>query len=312
MPRDLHELPKLRDSLSYIYVEKAIVERDENAIVLIREGERVAVPISSVTVLLLGPGTSITHAAVRIIAQSGCLAVWCGENGLRFYASGTGETRSSERLLRQAALCMDENAHMEVVRRMYDMRFPGIQTQDMSLRQIRGLEGVRVRETYKRLSKTYGIEWHGRQFSKEKWDDTDPVNVALSMANVCLYGICHAAIVSLGYSPALGFIHTGLQTSFVYDIADLYKMETSVPAAFEAAAHPPQGDFLRGVRVLCRQKIRQARVLKRIAEDLEKLFDVPVAHSQIDAENEENYLWEDVTELVRGGQNFARGDMDGG
>lgn len=306
MPRDFHELPKLRDSLSYIYVEKAIVERDENAIVLIRAGERVAVPISSVTVLLLGPGTSVTHAAIRVIAESGCLAVWCGENGLRYYASGIGETRSSEHLLRQAALCMNDDTHMEVVRRMYAMRFPGIRTDGMTLRQIRGLEGVRVRETYKQLSKAYGVSWQGRKFSKEQWDDTDPVNAALSMANVCLYGLCHAAIVSLGYSPALGFIHTGLQTSFVYDIADLYKMETSVPAAFESAARPAQDDFMRGVRMLTRKKIREAKILKRISEDLTAMFDMPIPHTEIEEDNEENYLWEDATEMIRGGVNFAR------
>ena len=123
LPRDLHELPKLRDSLSYIYIEKAIIERDNNAIVFIRENERIPVPISAVTVLMLGPGTSITHAAIKIICDSGCMAVWCGE-GNPLLCFWNGETRSSSNLLRQAKYCMDELKHLEVVRRLYYLRFP--------------------------------------------------------------------------------------------------------------------------------------------------------------------------------------------
>lgn len=124
MPRDLHELSRLSDSLSYLYIEKAVVERDLNSIVILRGNERIPVPISALTVLMLGPGTHITHAAMRIAAESGCMVIWCGEGALRFYGYGMGETRSAERLMRQAECCMDEEKHLEVVRRMFALRFP--------------------------------------------------------------------------------------------------------------------------------------------------------------------------------------------
>ena len=107
MNNDLQALPKLRDSISYIYLEHVIIEQVDSSIVAIQRDGRIPIPVSSVTCLMLGPGTSITHAAIKVAADNGCCIIWCGENGLHFYASGMGETRSAENLLRQAALCMD-------------------------------------------------------------------------------------------------------------------------------------------------------------------------------------------------------------
>ncbi len=126
MPKDLHELPKLRDSISYLYIEHAVIEQDDSSIIVIREDGKIPIPVAMSTCLLLGPGTSITHAAVKAAAENGCLIAWCGEQAARFYASGMGETRSAENLLLQAKLCMDPAAHLAVVRRMYEIRFPAV------------------------------------------------------------------------------------------------------------------------------------------------------------------------------------------
>lgn len=304
MPQDLRILPKLRDSLSYLYFDKAIIERDNNAIVVLRKGERIPVPIASLTVLMLGPGTNITHAAMKVIAENGCMVVWCGEGAERFYGYGMGETRSSERLMRQAKCFADDTLHMQVVRRMYSLRFEGISTEDMTLQQIRGMEGVRVREFYKLFAKKYRVRWNGRNYKEDEWDASDDLNRALSAANACLYGLCNAAIVSLGYSPGLGFVHTGKMMSFVYDVADLYKAETTIPAAFEAVSQPRTDGIEVAVRKLCRTKLREKRVLKRIADDLAFIF-------QEEAEDDPNQkrpclLWDEDSE-VQGGVNYAEG-----
>lgn len=304
MPKDLHELPKLRDSLSYVYIEKAIIERDNNAIVFIRSNERIPVPVSSLTVLLLGPGTSITHAAMKIICESGCMAVWCGEHAMRYYGFGMGETRSSRNLERQAELCMDKDKHLEVVRRMYTLRFPGVSTDNLTLAQIRGLEGVRVRETYKTMARIHGIKWSGRNYNRKDWDASDPLNIAISTANVCLYGLCQAAIISLGYSPGLGFIHTGKLTSFVYDIADLYKMQTTIPAAFESVSKYNGPDLERIVRIKCRKVFKENKVLKRIPLDIQFIFDIGDNKDDINAENPGD-LWDDEGSTTPGGINYA-------
>lgn len=303
MPRDLHELSRLEDSLSYLYVERAIVERDENSIVVIRENERIPVPVSSLTVLMLGPGTNLTHAAMKVLADSGCLVIWCGEGALRFYGYGMGETRSAGNLLRQAQCCMDEEKHLEVVKRMFEMRFPGIDLSDKTLSQMRGMEGIRMRETYKLLAKKYGLLWKGRSYKMEEWDASDDLNKALSAANACLYGLCNAAIVSLGYSPGLGFIHTGKLMSFVYDIADLYKTETTVPVAFEITTQPRTDPIDRAVRIRLRTVLRERRILKRIAGDIAALFNTMEGEdpNRIDA----GELWDGEDQVIEGGMNHA-------
>ena len=124
--KNLRALPKLRDSISYVYIEHAIVEQDDHSIVMICKDSRIPIPVSSTTCMLLGPGTSITHAAVKTAAENGCMLIWCGSHIQTYYAGGMGETRSSENLLLQAKLCMDSNLHTKVVQRMYLRRFGSI------------------------------------------------------------------------------------------------------------------------------------------------------------------------------------------
>ena len=267
MLKDLHLLPKLRDSVSQLYVEHARVDRHESAIAVWDATGQTPVPVAALAVLMLGPGTDITQAAIRVLAENNCLVIWCGEENVRFYASGMGGTRSSTALLHQAWLASDDRRRLGVVRRMYQARFDEVLDPGLSLEQVRGFEGMRVRAAYARLAAEHGIEWIGRAFDRTAWGAADPPNRALSVANSCLYGICHAAILSVGLSPAIGFVHTGKQLSFVYDIADLYKVELTVPLAFQTVA-AGAANLEREVRVRCRDAFRERRLLTRIVPDL--------------------------------------------
>jgi CRISPR-associated protein Cas1 len=273
--RDLHELPKLRDSMSYLYLEQVRVQQKYKAVEAIDKEGRTMIPAAALSVLMLGPGTTITHAAVKALADNGCLVVWSGEEGMRCYAQGGGETRKAYHLLRQAELAADPAKRLEVVKRMYRYRF-GDEELDPGLNifQLRGKEGARVRAAYARASQTYGVAWHGRRYDRGRWGSGDPVNRALSAAHALLNGLCHAGIVSGGYSPALGFIHTGKQLSFVYDVADLYKVEITIPLAFRLAAESTQRIGPR-VRAACREAFREHRLLKRILPDIDHILDVP-------------------------------------
>lgn len=268
---DLHILPKVRDSWSYLYVEHARIEQEAKAIAIHDAVGMVPVPCASLGILMLGPGTSISHAAIRTLAENGCLVLWTGEEGVRFYAQGLGETRSARNLMRQARLWADPALRLRVVFRMYQMRFSEPLPPDLTLQQIRGMEGARVRDAYARASRETGVPWRGRSFQRRNWSATDPINRALSCANSCLYGICHAAIVSLGYSPGLGFIHTGKMLSFVYDIADLFKFDTVVPIAFRIAARSPR-EPEREVRLACRDLFRSEKLLGRIIPTIEEVL----------------------------------------
>lgn len=306
---DLHVLPKVRDSQSYLYVEHKQIDQDDKSISLNDKAGQVAVPCSNLTALLLGPGTSITHAAVKTLADNGCLVLWTGESGVRFYAQGMGETRSSRRLLHQARLVSDPELRLAVVRRMYEMRFPDPLEPDLTLQQIRGKEGIRVREAYARASRETGVEWYGRTYKRDDWYSADPVNRALSAANSCLYGVCQAAIVSAGYSPALGFVHTGKMLSFVYDIADLYKADITVPIAFGEAAGGMDKLESR-VRRSCRDKFREDQLLQRIVPDIERVLNIggglPETDEQMNfADNPPGGLWDPVQGETSGGVNWA-------
>lgn len=306
--KDLHVLPKIRDSWSYLYIEHGKIDQEDKAIAIHDVQGKVPVPCSALTTLLLGPGTSITHAAIRVLAENGCLVAWTGEESVRFYALGTGETRSSRSLLRQAWLVSDTARRLQVVTHLYRMRFPETLPDGLTIQQIRGREGIRVREAYAAASRASGVPWSGRSYRRDRWSDADPINRALSSANSCLYGICHAAIVSAGYSPALGFIHTGKQLSFVYDIADLYKTEVTIPLAFQIVA---DGDTdLEGrVRRACRDVFHAHRLLGRIVPDLERALEVGGdPGDDFDADEAlPGGLWDPEQGHVEGGVNHAAG-----
>lgn len=272
--KDLHELPKLRDSLSYLYIEHAILDQKARGVELVKKDGRSLIPIADLSVLLLGPGTSITHAAIKSLADNGCTVIWSGQDATRFYASGTGETRKGYQLLRQAELASHPEKRMQVITRMYRYRFAEELPADLTLPQVRGMEGVRVREAYAQASKKYGVPWAGRNYDRSNWNSGDPINRSLSAANALLNGMCHAAIVSGGYSPGLGFIHTGKQLSFVYDIADLYKVEITIPLAFQVVSESKEKVESR-IRALCREKFRETRLLQRILPDIEAILDIP-------------------------------------
>ena len=278
--RDLRQLPKLRDGLSYVYLEHGRLEQEAKAVAFIdQEGGCTSLPAAALAVVMLGPGTTITHAAIKSLADNGAVVVWTGEDGTRYYAHGTGETRKGYRLLHQARMVMDPDERLAVIRRMYEIRFSEPLAPDLTLEQVRGYEGVRMREAYAKASREFGVSWHGRRYDRNSWERSDPINRALSAANALLNGTCHAAIVSGGYSPALGFIHSGKQLSFVYDIADLYKTEITIPVAFEVASTGVERQDKR-VREACRYAFKQKRLLQRILPDIDRLLGMNDADGQ--------------------------------
>lgn len=269
--RDLQELPKFEDRWSFLYFEKGQIHQHYRSVGYFYNDKVVPVPVESINLIMLGPGTTISHEAIRRIAESRCLVAWTGESGVRFYSAGYAGTYSSRNIIRQAALLSDENERMKVIRRMYIKRFSEDLPDDVTLEQLRGKEGYRVRMTYQRLSEELGVNWSGRNYDQKDWNRGDPVNRALSAANSTLYGIVHAAILASGFTPALGFIHTGKQLSFVYDIADFYKTEITIPVAFSIAAQSTT-EIERKVRLQLRDTFKETRLIKRIIPDIREVL----------------------------------------
>jgi CRISPR-associated protein Cas1 len=262
----------MKDRVSMIFIQYGEIDVLDGAFVVIdQKGIRTHIPVGSVACIMLEPGTRVSHAAVHLASTVGTLLVWVGEAGVRLYASGQPGGARADRLLYQAKLALDDDLRLKVVRKMYEMRFQEPTPERRSVEQLRGIEGVRVRETYKLLAHQYGVEWKNRNSDHQQWDAADIPNRCLSSATSCLYGITEAAVLAAGYAPAVGFIHTGKPLSFVYDIADLVKFETVVPVAFRIASKSPQQPE-REVRVACRDIFRSSKLLGRIIPMIEEVL----------------------------------------
>ena len=255
-----------------LYVEKGHLDVLDGAFVVVDvNGVRTHIPVGGVACLMLEPGTRVSHAACALAARVGTLLVWVGEAGVRLYSAGQPGGARSDRLLYQAKLALDDDLRLKVVRRMFALRFGQEPPQRRSVEQLRGIEGARVREMYKRLAARYKVHWVHREYDPESWDASDRPNRCLSAATAALYGVTEAAVLAAGYAPAIGFIHTGKPLSFVYDIADLFKFDTVVPVAFEVAASS-KGNAEREVRLRCRDVFRRTRLLEKIIPTIEDVL----------------------------------------
>lgn len=300
-PQDLH---RIEDRISSLYVERCHIDRDDNAVVLVNRQQTVHLPAAYLAVLLLGPGTRITHAATALLGDSGTAICWVGERGVRMYAAGLGSSRGSALIMRQAWLVTRPKERTEVARKMYRMRFPDEDPSGLTVKQMLGREGTRIRRLYKQHAERTGVPWTKRDYvTGDAYAAGDEVNRLLSAANAALYGICHAVITGLGVSPALGFVHSGSAISFVLDIADLYKADITIPAAFDLAAKGMTSE--REARIAVRDAIVRTRLMPRIVSDLKTLL-LPDASG---VEAERNDLWAGGDTTVEGGRNWDGWDV---
>ena len=275
-----NQLPKLgaipiKDRMSIAFVEKGELDVLDGTFVQVdSSGIRKHIPVGGVCCIMLEPGSRVSHAAVALAARVGTLLLWVGESGVRLYAAGQPGGARSDRLLYQAKLALNAETRLRVARKMYEFRFgEDISTKidNYTIEQLRGIEGARVRTFYQQLAKATGGNWNGRRYDHRDPSKADIPNKCISSATACLYGLSEAAILAAGYSPAIGFIHTGKPKSFAYDIADMFKFETVVPIALKVAVQcpsDPEGETRRA----CRDTFRETRLLKRLVPSIEEVL----------------------------------------
>jgi len=272
----------IKDRAGYVFVEKGRLDVLDGAFVLVdKTGVRTHIPVGGLATILLEPGARVSHAAATLAASAGCLLLWIGEGGVRLYAAGQPGGARSDRLLYQARLALENEPRLNIVRKMFEMRFGEPPPARRSVDQLRGIEGTRVRTLYTGLAKQMGVQWKSRRYDPGDWAKADLPNRCLSAGTAALYGICEAAILAAGYSPAIGFLHTGKPQSFVYDIADIFKFETVVPVAFKIAAAKqrhqpfegtPVDDPVAAVRRACRDAFRRTRLLGRLIPAVDEVL----------------------------------------
>ncbi|MBW8484439.1 type I-E CRISPR-associated endonuclease Cas1e [Actinomadura parmotrematis] len=302
-------LPRIGDSLSFLYVDVARIVQDDTGVkAMFQIGDdvrRVALPTAALGCLLLGPGVSITTRALSTFARHGTTVVCTGAAGVRCYAANVPDSLPTRWLETQVRAWADDTTRAEIARRMYLQRFGDTAPANATVAQLRGLEGHRMKALYRTLAQSNGIKPFKRSYAPDDWDQQDPVNRALSSASACLYGITHAAISTIGCSPGLGFVHTGTSHSFVYDIADLYKAELTIPLAFSLHdAADPEGQARRSFR----DGLRLFRLLPRIVADIQTLLDPDDGTRREDAEEASEELvdlWDPDFGNLAGGTNYG-------
>ena len=305
---DLQALPQIKDRMTFLYLERCTLGRQDGAITVTDERGIVQIPAAAISVLLLGPGTRVTHRAMELMGDAGVGAVWVGEHGVRYYAHGRALTARTKLLLKQAELVSNTRKHLAVVRKMYQLRFPGEDVSQLTMQQLRGREGSRGRSVYRKMAQETGVPWSGRLYRPEDFASGDLVNQALSAGHACLYGLAHAVIVALGCAPGLGFVHIGQEGSFVYDIADLYKAEVTIPIAFRTAAEAPE-DLPAVVRRRVRDAMVAQHILERMVHDIRWLL---LPEEEAEDQEEAIYLWDNRLGQVRNCVNYAEAEMEGG
>lgn len=296
----LQELGRVNDRVSFLYLEHAVVNRQDSAVKVMDSRGVVFVPAALVNVLMLGPGVDITHRAMELLGDCGVAVVWVGEHGVRQYAHGRCLNHSSLLLERQAKLVSNSKSRIQVARKMYQMRFPNEDVSKLTMEELRGKEGARVRRVYREQSKKTGVAWSRREYNVDDFDSGTPINKALTAGHQALYGLSYSVVSALGASPGLGFVHTGHDLAFIYDFADLYKAKYSIPIAFEVVSEYGDDDIASRTRQAMREAFRQDKLVIKMVADLKYLLSV----DDISTDAEVLHLWDDKEGLVQFGVQY--------
>lgn len=232
------------------------------------------VPHQSVSLILLGPGSSVTHDALRLLARHNTGLAAVGEDGVRFYTAPPLLPDASELARRQARAWADPEVRVQIARRMYAWRLGEIVPAD-DLNVLRGIEGSRMKESYRLLAEQIGVPWRGRRYDRADPLAADIPNQALNHAASAVEAAAAVACACAGAIPQLGFIHEDSGQAFVLDIADLVRTTVTIPVAFRAAKEHLRGspkslDAL--VRRGAAASFRTERVIPQLIERVKALF----------------------------------------
>ena len=265
-------LTTVDNRICMIYIDQAEIKQKDFSVVATSHDIDFDLPIANLVCLMLGPGTSITHRAVEQIAQYGCSIVWCGENINLYYALGQPLTKSSKNIIMQMNAHESKVSKLNVIRKMYEIRYTDMKLKSKSADELMGIEGLHVQNTYRTLSEKYGIHWNGRMYNEIPFSEQDSINKAITSGNQLLYAIIASIVNAIGYSTAIGFIHTGKMMSFVYDISDLYKESIILPTIFEFTSTYSGNSIENDIKRHLYNKITEVNIIDKVINDISTIF----------------------------------------
>ena len=298
---EISELGRVQDRMTFLYLEHADVNRQDSAIQVTDQRGIVCIPAAMVSVLLLGPGVNVTHRAMELIGDSAMAVVWVGEQGVRAYAHGRALNHSSRLLQAQAKLVSNQRTRVAVARKMYQMRFPDQDVSGLSMQELRGKEGARVRSVYHKESRKTNVPWNRREYNPDNFESGTPINQALTAAHQALYGLSFCVFVGFGACCGLGFVVSGQVFSFVFVFADLYIANFSIPVAFEMTAKYSQDEDLAArTRLAMRDAFRDGKLLSQMVTDLKNLLNIDDCQDGADLFQ----LWDDKLGMQKMGVQY--------
>lgn len=272
------------DRHGLIWLDRGRLEVEDGCIRFICAGGTIAagnyqIPHQSVSIVLLGPGSSVTHDALRILAAHGCALAAIGAGGVRFYTAPPLLPDTSTIARRQAMLWADPKQRIAVAQQMYTIRF-GEEVNARTIEMLRGMEGARLKRLYDLLAQKYGVPWQGRRYDRVNPNATDIPNQAINHAASAVEAAATIAVASTAAIPQLGFVHEDSGQSFVLDVADLVRHDVMLPIAFQAAKkvlQNPSENLERLVRSEAANVFNREQVVAKLIDHIKALLGPPVA-----------------------------------
>ena len=234
-----------------------------------------AVPFQGVSMILLGPGSTVSHDALRLLARHGTALAAVGEDGVRCYTAPPLIADRSGLARRQARAWADTDVRLHVARRMYAWRM-GEVLPHRDIAVLRGIEGSRMKETYRLMATQIGIEWRGRRYDRARPTANDAPNQALNHAASAVEAAAAISVSATATLPQLGFIHEDSGQSFVLDVADLFRDSVTIPVAFRAAKRvtdSPGENIERVTRRECGRTLSRDRTIPKMIDRIKSLFE---------------------------------------
>ena len=252
----------------------AFLQRDTTEADALAPGDY-AIPLQGISMILLGPGSTVSHDALRLLAYARTALAAVGEDGVRMYTAPPLIPDRSGLARIQARFWANDAMRLTIVRRMYAWRM-GELLPHRDLDVLRGIEGARMKQSYRLIAQQIGIDWQGRHYDRANPQAGDLPNQALNHSASAVEAAAAIAVASTATIPQLGFIHEDPGQSFVLDIADLFRDKVTVPCAFRAArrvAERPVENLERVTRRLTGQTLALKRVIPAMIDRIKALFD---------------------------------------
>jgi len=264
-------VPMFKDRWTPIYLEHGRLEVNNYSLKWVDSEGSIDIPVATLSCICIGPGSMVTHAAIVSCSKANTPIVWMGEDGLYFYSFGVSVNEKCHTAMRQAKLWADNHTKTQIARNMFSLRFPDVNVESCDISTLKGMEGNRIRNAYKMYADKYNIPWTCRNTNGIYGIQVDDLNKSLNILNFNMYCICLSVITTLGYIPSLGFIHSDGKIPFVYDIADLYKVDICFDVAFSTFSSTRKYNKKLLIENFT-NAVHKYKLLKKLPNDLEKVL----------------------------------------